>query len=225
MWSVPVWVALAGLVVVSVLALRDSAAQRTARRAILDECARLLNNSSVTYGRDGFPRLDGLHQGQRIRVELIPDTMTIRRLPQLWLALTKVEARKGRPEFAVLVRPAGTEFYALTHSMARRLDAPKGWPDEVMVRGSGESSQVFLAGIAPCIGRILSDGRVKEIAATAAGLRILWQASEGRRGEHLLLRQTTFDDASVSANDFRKLLDALDELGRTIDANWKGGQT
>ena len=41
----------------------------------------------------------------------------------------------------------------------------------------------------------------------------------------LLLRQATFDDASVSVSDFRKRLTELDDLSGAIDASWKGPQT
>jgi hypothetical protein len=223
--NAPVLIALAGILAVAVLALQAHSAQRHARRTLLDDCAGLLDQSVIQHGGDDYPRIDGLHNGKRIRAELIPDSMTIRRLPQLWLSITKVEPRKDLPEFGVLVRPAGTEFYALTPNMARRLDSPQGWPEEVMVRGSGPASQDFLTVASLTVGRILADGKVKEITVTASGLRIIWQASEGRRGEYLLLRQATFDDASVSPSDFRQRLTELDDLSSTIDASWKGPQT
>jgi hypothetical protein len=216
--TVPALIALAGILAVTVLALQAHAAQRNTRRTLLNDCAGLLDQSVIQHGGDDYPRLDGTHK-------LIPDSMTIRRLPQLWLSITKVETRKDIPEFGVLVRPAGTEFYALTPNMARRLDSPQGWPEEVMVRGSGPASQNLLANTSPVIGRILTDGKVKEIAVTASGSRIIWQASEGRRGEYLLLRQATFDDASVSPSDFRQRLTELDDLSSAIDASWKGPQT
>lgn len=223
--TVPVLIALAGILAVTVLAVQANAAQRNARRTLLDNCAGLLDQSVIQHGGDDYPRLDGLHSGLRIQAELISDNMTIRRLPQLWLSITRIEPCNGLPEFGVLVRPAGTEFYALTPNMARRLDRPQGWPEEVMVRGSGPASQNLLTGASPTVGRILADGKVKEIAVSASGLRIVWQASEGRRGEYLLLRQATFDDASVSADDFRTRLSELNDLSRAIDASWKGPQT
>jgi hypothetical protein len=220
--TVPVLIGLTGMVVVAVLAFRDRTAQRNGRRTLLDNCASLLDQSVIQHGGDDYPRLEGYHNGQRIRAELIPDSMAIRRLPQLWLSITKVETRKNLPEFGVLVRPAGTEFYAVTPGFARRLEPPDGWPEEVMVRGGGTNSQALLIAIAPCVGRILADGKVKEVAATANGLRIVWQADEGRRGEYLLLRQLTFD-AKVQPDSLQVLLGKLDDLGQAINANWQSG--
>ena len=67
---------------------RDARAARAARRAMLDDCAGALSRSELSHGADSFPRLCGLHRGHEVRVDLLCDTMTIRRLPQLWMRST-----------------------------------------------------------------------------------------------------------------------------------------
>ena len=74
----------------------------------------------------------------------------------------------------------------------------------------------MFAAAAPLLAEILSDPKVKEIGVTAKGIRLVWQASEGRRGEHLLLRQSVFDDANVRASDFTTLLDAMDAISQAV---------
>lgn len=218
-FTLPVLIALAACAAVAILGWRDHERQRVTRRSLLDACASHLEQSKISYGGDGFPRLDGVINGVQVRAELIPDSMTIRRLPQLWLSLTRLETRKNLAEFAILVRPTGTEFYSLTSHYQRRLDAPAGFPGEILLRGSGRQAQLLLDLVAGAAARILVNEKVKEIAVTAKGLRLVWQASEGRRGEHLLLRQATFDDAHVTADDFDSLLSSLDDLGRAINAH------
>ena len=53
---------------------------------------------------------------------------------------------------------------------------------------------------------------------TSKGLRIISQVAEGRRGEHLLLRQAAFDDAGVSASELAKRLKELEALRSVIVA-------
>lgn len=207
-----------GSITVVWMAMRDHGALRASRRGILDACKPLLDDARITHGGDDFPSLHGTHRdGRRIHAALVPDTMTIRRLPQLWLSLTYFEDRQNLPEFAILVRPAGTEFYSLTSQYNSRLDAPRGLPDEMIIRGSSPAAQALLDRTAPVLARIFHDPKVKEVAVTTRGLRLVWQANEGRRGEHLLLRQSVFDGDGVIARDFEYLLDQLQSLSTAID--------
>lgn len=205
-----------GLITVVWIGTRDHAQLRATRRSILDASASLLDGAKITHGGDDFPSLSGHRDGIRIHAALVPDTMTIRRLPQLWLSLTRFEDRPALAEFAILVRPAGTEFYSLTGQYRHRLNAPAGLPDEVLICGSRPDAQRLLDRTSSIVVKILRDPKVKELAVTSKGLRLVWQASEGRRGEHLLLRQSVFDDASIAAADFQYLLDEMDALSRAI---------
>lgn len=209
-----VFFAIVGAVVVTWMAIRDHRAARASRRGLLDRCAGVLEVPVIRHGKDDFPNIEGIYRGTRVRADFVPDTMTIRRLPQLWLSLTRFEARPGSPEFAVLVRPAGTEFYSLTSYYERRLEPPPGLPDEVLVRGQGPGAQALLDSAGPCLAGIFADPRIKEAGVTAKGLRLVWQGSEGRRGEHLLLRQSQFDAAEVEPQDFVRLLERLEDLSR-----------
>ena len=137
--------------------------------------------------------------------------MTIRRLPQLWMSTTLLDRNAGLPGLAILVRPAGTEFYSLTSRFAHRLETPAGFPDEVLIRGDaapGPCSLILRATLAS----ILADPRVKEIAITPRGLRIIRQAGEGKRGDHLLLRQSVFENAAVPRRDLATVLDQLQAI-------------
>ena len=207
---------ISGLVTVTWIAVRDHGALRAARRSLFDACGTLLDNSQIRHGGDDFPSIDGTWRGSRIHADLIPDTMTIRRLPQLWLSLTRFEARPGIAEFAVLVRPAGTEFYSLTSQFSHRLETPPGLPAEVLIRGGRAESQQLLNRMAPLLAKIFGDPKVKEVGVTEKGLRLVWQAGEGRRGEHLLLRQSVFDDANVGKLDFSMLLEATDTISDVV---------
>lgn len=208
---------LAGLAGIAVLAFREHGKLRQSRRALLDPCSVVLDQPTVTHGDDDFPRLEGRDRGRVVGAELIPDSMTIRRLPQLWLSLTRFEARPNTHEFAVLVRPAGTEFYSLTSHFTYHLRPPPALQQqEVLICGATPGAQRLLDDMSHVIARILADPKIKELAVTRKGLRIVWQAGEGRRGEHLLLRQCVFDDAHVSVESLRRLIADLDEVSRSL---------
>jgi hypothetical protein len=170
----------------------------------------------MRHGPDGFPSLVGSHGSRRVHVELIPDTMVIRRLPQLWLSITLLDALTNIPSLGVLVRPAGYEFYSLTGSLTYALDPPTAFPPEVLVRGSDERAEQLLQRLSEQLAATLADSRVKEIAMTSKGLRMISQVAEGRRGEHLVLRQAAFNDAGVPASELAGRLKELEALRSVI---------
>ena len=113
---------------------RERGAARAARAGLLDGCRLLFETAQIAPDGAGFPRLDGTIQGRRLILEFIPDTMTIRRLPQLWLCATLLEALPVTSGFAVLARPSGAEFYSLTERFEVRLDPPAGLPPLEAIR-------------------------------------------------------------------------------------------
>jgi hypothetical protein len=204
--------------IVGATAVRDHRVVRRSRQSLLDQCANVLDGAELRYSPDGFPSLVGFHGGQRVHVELIPDTMVVRRLPQLWLSVTLLDTLVNVPSLGVLVRPAGYEFYSLTGRLTYALDPPAAFPREVLVRGSDARTEPLLGRLSGQLAANLADPRVKEIAITSKGLRIISQAAEGRRGEHLILRQAVFDGPSVSACELAKRLEELHALRSEIAA-------
>jgi hypothetical protein len=205
-------VGVAGLGIVPVLALRESRRRRRARAALLDAGRQLLEVSQIAWSEDGFPRLEGRYRARRVIAALVPDTLTMRRLPQLWLSLTVALPLPIDAACAVLVRPNGSEFYALLPALPDRLRPPPDWPDELLLHGRGEGAGRLVAILAPAIARLLQDPRVKEVGVTPRGLRLVWQAAEGALGPHLLLRQAEFPARPIAPAQLARLLDGLLEL-------------
>lgn len=200
------------------IALRDHRHRQAHRRGLLDDCARLFDRYALTHGGDSFPKLSGRVGGRNVDVRLISDTMTIRRLPQLWLQVTVLERLEGVTGLAVLVRPSGYEFYSLTAGLHRVIEPPATFPHELIVRGKDEKAAPLFARLEAVLAHILADARVKEVAVTSEGLRIIRQASEGRRGDYLLLRQAVFDEAEVPAATLEAVLDDIAALRNCIES-------
>jgi hypothetical protein len=206
---------------VGAVALREHRALRASRRSLISNCLTLLDNGKIEPGPAEFPRLRGKHQGRLIHVDLVPDTMTIRRLPQLWLSVTRLEPLPLEGGIAVLVRPSGNDYFSLTETFTHTLSPPGQLPWEVLVRGETPACQAIANDAADAIASILADPKVKEVAITPKGVRIVRQAAEGRRGEHLLLRQAIFDDADIPREDFDRILAQLCSLSQHVQSLWR----
>jgi hypothetical protein len=203
------------------LALRDHRRALGARRRLFDDCLGVLEAEHWTAGGDGFPALDGQAFGHRVKAALIPDTMVMRRLPQLWLSVTMLETNTRAPSLSLLARHSGNEFYAVTLDLPRRIEPPAGLPLDVLVRGDGSSAEALCHNLVPALAKLLADARVKEVTMTPKGVRIVRQVAEGQRGEHLLLRQAVFGDAMVEREDFVRTLSDLAVLVAQRDAHLK----
>ena len=206
----------AGLFLLVVMVQRERTAQMRARSLFLADCRSLFDQVSESEGADGFPQLEGLIAGKRVQVAFIPDTMTLRRLPQLWLSVTLLDPLPLEGALGVLARPGGSEFYALTPTFADRLERPAIFPPAVLVRGTGPDSAAALAKAGNAIGGLLADPKVKEVVATKKGLRVVWQAAEGKRGEHLILRQGAFASGPIDPAVLVSLFDDLEIIAAAL---------
>ena len=206
--------ACAGISCLAAMAVRDHRAAMAARAKLLDAAAGLLTDSRHTIRRDGFPALSGrLQDGRRIEIGLVPDTLVVRRLPQLWLTVTlreAVEARQG--SIGALARPTGAEFYSVVHDLPERIETPPGLDPEILVRGDGRLTAAQIRRAGEALRGIFADPRVKEAAATPQGVRIVRQVAEGARGAHLLLRQSDFALVTIATDSVLKAVADADAL-------------
>lgn len=214
----------AGAALLTLVARRERRRILAVRRGLLDGCRPLFEEARLTHGHDGFPVLEGRVGGARIHVALISDTMTIRRLPQLWLSVTRLEPIAVASGLAVLARPTGAEFFSMTQHFHAFVPAPRGLPPEILLRGETDEGEAALRGTVPVIAGILADAAVKEVAITRKGLRVVRQVAEGRRGDYLLLRQCAFDIAAVDPGVMLALVDRLGVLRERIGAVARLGQ-
>lgn len=208
----------AGVTALAFLARHERNLARARRELVLEPVREKFENASYSTDGAGIPRIEGWKGGQRIRVDLIPDTMTIRRLPQLWVSVTALQDALTAPEagIAILVRPSGNDFYSLTERMHEHFDPPARFPWECLIRGQGPASRMTLQRIERAAANILSDAKVKEIAVTQRGARIVYQLAEGQRGQHLLLRQSDFQDARLEPELLERLIADLQNIASAL---------
>ncbi len=209
----------AGVAWIAAIAMRDHRVAIEARERLLDPFAPIVGDARVVIGLDGFPKLTGrLGDRREVTIELIPDTLVMRRLPQLWLVVTLRERfPSARPTIGALARATGAEFYSHVHDLPERVDTPLSLETGLLIRGDGRLAGRNLQRCCEALRHIFSDLQVKEVVATAKGVRIVRQAFEGDRGAHLLLRQARFPAEALSPNLLRKSVAAADLLRKTLD--------
>jgi hypothetical protein len=201
---------------VAAVAVRDHRRQSASRRHLLDAAAPVLDQPQIIIARDGFPSLKGDYRGTPVHIELICDSMVVRRLPQLWMSVTLLTPKLPVDGLGVLVRHAGNEFYALTPRFSEALQVPASFPRECIVRGQSASAEAALGQVALAMVRLLADPRTKEVVITRNGLRLITQAAEGARGAHLLLRQAVFEAVDIDPDLLRQSLDRLIDLRQSV---------
>lgn len=204
--------------VIGAMARRQHLGAKEARAHLLHEACGALEDPKIQLGLDGFPVLCGRHRGAACKVALIPDSMTAGRLPQLWLVVTLEQARKDLSSLGVLVRPNAGDFFSITQSFHYALPPPERFPPHVLVRGRDAKSQATLRAAGKYAGQaLLEDPKIKELVLTPNGLRIVWQASQGDRGNHQFLRQMKFLQPALGADVVSRRLAVLDGIGRALD--------
>jgi hypothetical protein len=208
---------IAGGSIIGAMARRQQLNAKRARARLLDDACTALDHSKIRLGLDGFPVLEGLHRGRPCRVELIADSMTAGRLPQLWLVVTRQQAHENLSSLGMLIRPNAGDFFSITQGFNSALTAPACFPPNVLVRGRDAGSQATLKAVSESAGKILlEDSRIKELVIGPGGSRIVWQAGEGDRGNHQFLRQMRFLDTALGADVVTERIAVLDDISRSL---------
>lgn len=206
-----------GVAALATMAARDHRNALRERASLLDGLADFFEGGRVETGADGFPTLTGrLPDRREIVVSLLPDTLVMRRLPQLWLIVTLSErVEKPRPSIGALARHTGAEFYSRVLKFPERLGVPG--LEALHLRGERRYAASDLERIGGVLGSIFHDPQMKEIAATPRGVRVVRQVSEGERGAHLLLRQARFADGRPSPDILARSIADADALREALD--------
>lgn len=177
---------------------REERATMEHRAHLLDEAAALFPHARRSLGPDGFPVIAvSRPDGAELVLGLLVDTLVTRRLPQLWLKLTLREAAPVRDfSLGALARPAGSEFYAMTHDLPDWIAPPTSGDVALLLRGKNVPAPSQLGAD---LATLFADAKLKEAVVTPLGVRIIHQACQGDRGSHLLLRQARFAIETVPA--------------------------
>ncbi|MBN9107340.1 MAG: hypothetical protein J0I34_01030 [Pseudonocardia sp.] len=208
----------AALVVLAVAynEIRRARTQRAARDGVFDAVVWMLSDAHVATGGGRYPVLTGTHDGHPVRAEVVVDSLTLRKLPLLWLVVTVSRPVAVDGTVDVLTRPNGTEVFSRNASLAHRLSTPDDFPVPARIatsRAVPVSERALAA-----LGELVRDDRVKEIEAGPAGVRVVHRLAEADQTRYRAGRRVDFGMPTVTPLTFAALLIGLDDIASACAA-------
>lgn len=193
-------------------------ARRRARAGYLDALKPLFDSGEMSLLPSGFPRLTGHRGGLAFDVRALPDTLTFRKLPALWVMVSLPLPLPLGATLDLMARPSGQEVFSRFADLPQSLPRPDFLPEGVAVR-SDNGAGVPPAEVLRRHAGLFDDARVKELLISPAGLRIVILAEEADRGRYLIFRDAEMGLSPLAAARVAPLLDRLERL-RTDLADW-----
>lgn len=191
------------------LSLRRAAPLRASRRAaFLNPCKPLLQGPVFRIAASGFPRLSGRYRGLTVDLQAVPDALSFRKLPALWLMVSVVEPEPLDATLDIMARPSGLEPFTHFHHLPQEITPPPGFPADCAIRSDDAAALPPLDTLAPHLAT-LTDPRVKELLLAPKGLRLVWLAEEADRSRFLIFREAELAQAPVDGARVQDLLDRL----------------
>lgn len=182
-----------------------------ARKTSLSLAAPLLDNPRITEEPSGFPRLTGLWQGQPVELRLIPDSLSYRKLPALWLSVTLGTPLPLGGEMRILARASGLETFTPFADLPQPIALPAGFPPECSLRATGPAALPPTA-VMQALASGFADPAWKEAVLSDKGLRLVILAEEAARTPYLIYREAALGRRPVPAALIRTALERLSNL-------------
>jgi hypothetical protein len=189
-------------------AARDRAASRATYFAA---ATTLLENTQRQIQPTGFARIAGRYEGLRFDLQALPDTLTFRKLPALWVMVTITEPQPLAGEMHIMARANGQESFSTHAQMPMSVHLPPGFPPDCSLRCTDPAAlpaPQVMARIAP----LFSDPKVKEVVLSPKGIRLVILAEEGDRTNYLIFRDAELGRSPLAAHRLHPVLDALVDL-------------
>jgi len=191
-----------------VRAARD---RKLARAGYFEALKPLFEGGETRVQPTGFPRMTGRRGGLSFDLQAVPDSLTFRKLPALWVMVSLPAPMPVAATLDILSRPSGQEPFTHFATLPQMLPTPVFLPASLAVRSDdagGVPSQALLAAHAG----LFADPNVKELLISPKGLRIVILAEEADRGRFLIFRDAEMGMSPLSPARVAPLLDRLAAL-------------
>ncbi|MDB5916737.1 MAG: hypothetical protein JWR40_971 [Massilia sp.] len=194
---------------------REARKGSRARADIFGECTSLLAQASQTSQASGFPTLKGNYQGYQVVLAVHADTLSVRKLPPLWLTVTLRGKQRTRGSLDIMVRPQNTGFHSPAWDWDDSVVIPPGWPQHALVKYRGAVAPLDL--LDAVVPGLFSDERMKELLVTPDVVRLTYMAKQADRGEYLLMRNAVFDGVPIPQEVVAALLQSAAGLRQQLE--------
>lgn len=206
---IPLGLVLGGLGLWLVFRLITASSVRSLARArYLDAVKPLFDGGEARLQPTGFPRMTGRKHGLSFDLQVIPDTLTFRKLPALWVLVTVPEPLPLQATLDLMARPSGNEPFSHFSTLRQSLPKPEGLSETVSAR-SDDASRIPPADLLARHFGLFDDPRVKELVLSPRGLRIVLLAEEADRGRFLIFREAEMGMTPLDPARLSPLLDRL----------------
>lgn len=213
---VPLGIALAALGVWLALSLlRETRARAASRAGYFDAVRSLFDGGETRMEPTGFPRMTGRRGGLAFDLQAIPDTLTFRKLPALWVLVTLPEPLPLEATLDLMARPSGNEPFTKFATLPQSLPTPPDLPKDVAIR-TDDATRIPLPDLIGTHADLFHDPRVKELVLSPKGLRIVILAEEADRGRYLIFREAEMGRSPLPPSRLEPLLDRLAALRQDV---------
>ena len=213
---VPLGIALAALGLWLALRLiRETRARAASRAGYFDAVKPLFENGETRLQPTGFPRMTGRRKGLAFDLQAVPDTLTFRKLPALWVLVTLPEPLPLDATLDLMARPSGNEPFTRFSDLPQSLPTPSDLPKDIAIR-SDDATRIPPHDLLARHADLFTDPRVKELVLSPKGLRIVILAEEADRSRYLIFREAEMGRTPLPPARLEPLLDRLAALRQDV---------
>lgn len=213
---IPLGIALAALGLWLALRLiRESRTRAQSRASYFDAVKPLFDGGETRAQPTGFPRMTGRRGGLAFDLQAIPDTLTFRKLPALWVLVTLPEPLPLDATLDLLARPSGNEPFTKFATLPQSLPTPANLPKEIAIR-TDDATRIPSPDLIAAHADLFQDPRIKELVLSPKGLRVVILAEEADRGRYLIFREAEMGRTPLSPSRLEPLLDRLAAIRKDV---------
>lgn len=195
--------------------IRETRARSIARATYFDAVKPLFDGGETRLQPTGFPRMTGRRAGLAFDLQAVPDTLTFRKLPALWVLITLPAPLPLRATLDLMARPSGNEPFTRFAALPQSLPRPAELPTEIAIR-TDDAANIPPPDLIARHAGIFADPRVKELVLSPKGLRIVILGEEADRGRFLIFREAEMGRNPLPPAQLQPLLDRLAALREDI---------
>lgn len=205
----------AGLLWLSLQTLSAAARRKKARALYFSSVRPLFDQVITRTAPSGFARLSGKIGAETFDLQALPDSLSFRKLPALWVMVTLPAPQPVKATVDIMTRPGGLETFSHFHSLRHTLPAISGLPEGTVIRSDEAGAVPPPELIAPHL-RLFADPRVKELVISPKGLRLVVLAEEAERGRYLIFRDSELGLTPLAPERLKPLIETLLALRDTL---------
>jgi hypothetical protein len=197
--------------------VRTGRARTAARAGYFDALKPLFDGGETRLQPTGLPRMTGRRGGLAYDLQVLPDSLSYRKLPALWVMVSLPQPIPVPATLDLMARPSGAEPFSRFADLPHSLPRPAFLADGVALR-SDDAARIPPQELIARHADLFDDPRAKELLISPRGLRIVFLAEEADRGRYLIFRDAELAMTPLSPARIAPLLDRLAALRDDLDA-------